>query len=125
MFYSTLINEMLNGQNALAQSTAETTVAPTTTTGAPKQPGTLEMFLPFIFIFAIFYFLILRPQAKRQKQQQSLITSLKRGDSVVTNSGILGVIDGLTDTVVILEVDEGVKIRVLRTQIAGLQTQPK
>lgn len=84
----------------------------------PKQPGTLEMFLPFVFIFGIFYFLIIRPQVKKQKQHQEFVSGLKKGSEVITTSGILGTIEGLTDQFVTLEIAEGVKIRVLRSQIS-------
>lgn len=87
----------------------------------PAQPSTFEMLMPFIFIFVIFYFLIIRPQSKRLKEQDKFLNELKRGDSVVTSGGMLGVIDGLTDQVVTLEVANGVKIKVLKKQIAGSQ----
>src|SRR5262245_59082008 len=88
---------------------------------AAAQPSAWEMFLPFIFIFVVFYFLIIRPQGRRMKDHDKFILSLKRGDAVVTNSGILGVIDGLTDSVVTLDVGNGVKIKLLRKQVAGTQ----
>jgi preprotein translocase subunit YajC len=88
-----------------------------------QQPSSIEMFLPFIAIFVIFYFLIIRPQSKRLKQQESFISQLKRGDAVITASGILGTIDGLTDQFVTLEVANGVKIKMLRKQISGSQAQ--
>lgn len=84
-------------------------------------PSALETFLPFLVILPIFYFLIIRPQGKRLKDQESFVTNLKRGDAVVTNAGILGTIDGLTDLFVTLEVAPNVKIKVLRKQIAGSQ----
>ena len=86
-----------------------------------QQPSMLEMFLPFGLIFIIFYFLIIRPQGKRLKDHDKFVTGLKRGDEVVTNSGILGTIDGLTDHIVTLEVSSGMKMKVLKKQIAGLQ----
>lgn len=75
--------------------------------------------MPLIIIFGIMYFLILRPQSKRLKTHQSFLEGLKRGDQVVTNGGILGTVDGLTDQFVTLEIDQGVKIRVVRKQIAA------
>ncbi len=83
------------------------------------QPSVIEMFLPFFAIFIIFYFLIIRPQSKKLKKHESYLKEIKRGDEVVTLSGILGKIDGLTDQVVTLEVANGVKIKMLRKQIAG------
>jgi preprotein translocase subunit YajC len=84
-------------------------------------PSTLEMLLPFAAMFAIFYFLIIRPQSKKMKEHDKFVKELKRGDSVVTASGILGTIDGLTDHVVTLEIANGVKIKLLKKQIAGSQ----
>ena len=83
------------------------------------QPNMLEMFLPFVAIFVIFYFLIIRPQSKKLKQHEGFLKEVKRGDEVVTASGILGKVDGLTDHVVTLEIANGVKIKMLRKQIAG------
>ncbi|WP_168196431.1 preprotein translocase subunit YajC [Bdellovibrio sp. NC01] len=84
-------------------------------------PSTFEMFVPFIFIFVIFYFLIIRPQSKRQKEHQKFLTELKRGDEVITASGILGRIEGITDQFVTVEIADGVKVKMLRTQIATTQ----
>ncbi len=110
---------MLLTSLAYAQETAQTVA----TTGAPKQPGALEMMLPFIFIFAIFYFLVIRPQVKRQKSHQKFVSELKKGDEIITASGIFGTIQGLTDRFVTLEVSDGVSIKVLRTQIASTLSQ--
>ncbi|QDK47442.1 preprotein translocase subunit YajC [Bdellovibrio sp. ZAP7] len=79
------------------------------------------MFVPFIFIFVIFYFLIIRPQSKRQKEHQKFLTELKRGDEVITSSGILGRLEGITDQFVTVEIADGVKVKMLRTQIATTQ----
>ncbi|MFZ4403171.1 MAG: preprotein translocase subunit YajC [Pseudobdellovibrionaceae bacterium] len=89
--------------------------------GAPAQPSTLEMLIPFVGIFLVFYFLIIRPQSKKQKEQLSFIQGLQRGDEVITASGILGKIDGLTEQFVTLEVADGVKIKFLRSQISSSQ----
>lgn len=86
-----------------------------------QQPGTLEMLFPFIFIFVIFYFLIIRPQSKRMKTHEQFLTSLKRGDEVITSGGILGTVDGLTDQFVTLEIAQGVKVKMLRKQVAATQ----
>ncbi|MBX2995004.1 MAG: preprotein translocase subunit YajC [Bdellovibrionaceae bacterium] len=80
------------------------------------------MFLPFGFILVIFYFMIIRPQGKRMKEHEKLVSDLKRGDAVITQSGILGTIDGMTDAVVTLEVAPNVKIKMLKKQIAGPQS---
>lgn len=85
------------------------------------QPSPFEMFVPFIFIFVIFYFLIIRPQSKKAKEQQKFISELKRGDEVITASGILGRVDGLSDQFATVEIADGVKIKILRNQIASSQ----
>lgn len=89
--------------------------------GAPQQPSMLEMILPFVFIFGVMYLFVIRPQAKRQKEQMKFISELKRGDEVVLASGIFGRIEGLTEAAVTLEIADGVRIKVLRSQIAGSQ----
>lgn len=89
----------------------------------PGSPSSFDMLFPFVVAFAIIYFLMLRPQSKKMREQDKFLQGLKRGDAVVTQSGILGVIDGMTDTVVTLEVANGVKIKFLRKQIAGSQAQ--
>lgn len=81
------------------------------------QPSMLEVMAPFAVMIAIFYFLIIRPQSKKQKEQSKFLSELKRGDEVVTQSGILGKIDGLTDQFITLDVGGGVKFKMLRSQI--------
>jgi len=84
---------------------------------APGMKQGIAPFIPLIVIFAIFYFLIMRPQQKKAKLHQKFVTDLKRGDMVVTNSGMIGMIKNLSDKIVTLEVDEGVCIKLLRSQI--------
>ena len=91
------------------------------TAAGGAQPSAFEMFVPFIFIFVIFYFLIIRPQGKRQKEHQKFLTELKRGDEVITASGILGRIEGITDQFITLEIADGVKVKMLRNQVATSQ----
>lgn len=76
-------------------------------------------FLPLILIFAVFYLLIMRPQAKKQKELQRMLSELKKGDEVVTSGGIIGRVTGVKDTELVLQVQEGVRIRVLRSAITG------
>ena len=70
-------------------------------------------------MFGIFYFLLIRPQQKRAKEHQDLLRALKKGDRVVTNGGIFGTITGIDDRIAVIEISEKVRIKVLRTQIAG------
>ena len=90
-----------------------------------KKPHFVEQMMPFLFIFLLFYFLMIRPAQKRQKKHQALVNKLKKGDHVITSSGILGVIYGLTDNFVTLEVADNVRIRVLRSQISSLAESEK
>ncbi|MGE0633742.1 MAG: preprotein translocase subunit YajC [Pseudobdellovibrionaceae bacterium] len=92
-----------------------------TPAGAPGQPSSIEMFLPFIFMIGIFYFLVIRPQGKRQKTHAKFLDELKRGDSVITTTGIFGKIEGLAEKVATLEIADGVRIKILKTQIASSQ----
>ena len=82
-------------------------------------PNLMEQMMPFVFIFIIFYFLLIRPQQKRQKQHSEFLTALKKGDSVLTSAGMLGTIEGLTEKFITLEIAQGTRIRILRTQIAS------
>jgi preprotein translocase subunit YajC len=87
--------------------------------GAAPRPSMLEQFAPFILIFGIFYFLVIRPQQRRSTTHRGFLDKLKRGDSVLTTGGILGTIEGLTEQFVILQIADGVKVRVLKNQIAS------
>lgn len=79
-------------------------------------------FLPFVLIFVLFYFLILRPQRKQGKKRDEMLKSLKRGDDVVTSGGIYGKILNISeDNIVTLEIAKAVSIRISRSGIAGSQ----
>ncbi|MDE0152193.1 MAG: preprotein translocase subunit YajC [Bdellovibrionales bacterium] len=107
-------------------ATANTTAPASSPKEAPQQkPSIIEQFMPFIFIMLILYFLFIRPAQKRARKHMEFTTGLKRGQSVLTSGGLLGTIDGLTEQYVILEVSEGVKIRVLRSHISSSETQQK
>ncbi len=84
------------------------------------QQGAFGAFIPIILMFAIFYFLLIRPQQKKQKEHRQMLASLKRGDMVVTQGGLQGKITNLNDTVVTLEIAEKIKVKVLRGYIAAL-----
>lgn len=76
-------------------------------------------FVPLILIFVIFYFLLLRPQQKKAKEQREFLGQLKAGDMIITTGGLHGKITALTDTVVTLEIADKVRVKVSRNQIAG------
>jgi preprotein translocase subunit YajC len=90
---------------------------------AAKQPSMLESLFPILFIFLVFYFLIIRPQSKQRKLHAEMIQNLKVGDEVITAGGILGKIKGLTDKFVTLEVDDGVSLKILRSQVLSQAKQ--
>jgi preprotein translocase subunit YajC len=73
-------------------------------------------------LFAIMYFVLIRPQQKQMKEQQALLASLKKGDDVVTQGGLLGKVFSVADKVVTLEVASGVKLRVLKSSIQAKVT---
>jgi preprotein translocase subunit YajC len=75
-------------------------------------------------IFAVFYFLMIRPQQKRQKQQRELLGNLKKGDWVFAAGGLMGRISGLTDSEVTLEVAQNVRVKVVRSSISGVSPRP-
>lgn len=85
--------------------------------------GGLTLFAPMILVFLIFYFLLIRPQTKQQKQHQQLLTTLKRGDEVVTAAGIHGTITSVTDTTVGVEIAENVRVRMEKKQVAQVKTK--
>ena len=81
-------------------------------------PGPLMTIFPFILIFAIMYFMVIRPQQKKAKDHQELLSKLKKNDEVMTSGGIYGKVVDLKENVVTLEVAPNVRIRVHRPQIA-------
>jgi len=85
------------------------------------QPELLSTLLPFLFMGVIFYFMLIRPQQKKQKQHQQLLASLKSGDKVVTNGGIHGLISNVKDSTILLRVAENVKIEIDKSAIAGIE----
>lgn len=78
---------------------------------------------PLIIVMAIFYFILIRPQLKRQKQHGSMLASLQKGDKVITSGGIHGVVVGLKDDVVVLKVAENTKIEVSKTAIGAVKSK--
>ncbi len=87
---------------------------------APPQPGLADMLMPLLFMFAIFYFLLIRPQQKKQKEHQKLIGSVKSGDRIVTNAGIHGLVTNVKDATVLVKVADNVKIEFDKGAIASV-----
>ncbi len=82
--------------------------------------GIGSFFVPLIFIFIIMYFVMIRPQKKRQEQQQKLIGNLKTGDRVVTSAGIHGLISNVKETTVLVKVADNVKIEIDKSAITNV-----
>jgi preprotein translocase subunit YajC len=82
-------------------------------------PGATTNILFIVALFAIMYFVMIRPQQKQMKEQQTLLSALKKGDDVVTSSGILGKVWMVADKTVTLEVSSGVRLRILKSSIQG------
>jgi len=89
----------------------------------PGGASFLVQFAPFILIFVIIYFLIMRPQQKKQKQHQEMLRALQKGDRVVLQAGIYGTVTALDEKTVTLQVDERVRIKVGRWAVAEKVTE--
>ena len=90
-------------------------------TGAQPQPSMIMQFLPFVGILAVFYFLIIRPQQQRQKKHTEMLEAMKKGDTIVTQGGIIGKIDKMGDDELTIDAGQGVKLRVLRSMIVDVR----
>ena len=94
---------------------------------APGPPGVGQLLAsPIVMmgvIFAIIYFLIMRPQQKKQREHQDLLRNLKKGDRVVTMSGIYGTIASLDEKIISLQVDGKVRIKISRQSVSGLSDE--
>ncbi len=90
-----------------------------------QQPSLLVQLIPFVLIFAVFYFLLILPARRRQKKHDEMLGQLKAGDRVVTSGGIFGTVAGVDDQKVLLKIADGVKIDVARSAISGLQEPPQ
>lgn len=86
----------------------------------------LQSIAPILFlvlIFAAMYFFMIKPQRKRQKEQQELVQELRRGDKVVTSGGIYGQIENLSQDTVVLRIESGATMKVARASVIGKQTR--
>lgn len=85
--------------------------------------GGILSLVPFLLIFVIFYFLLIRPQQQKQKQQQTLLDAIKKGDKVITTSGIWGTVTNLGKDTVTLQIADNTKIKMQRENISRLRTE--
>lgn len=93
--------------------------------GAPTEGGgnPIVSLLPFALMFAVLYFLILRPQIKKQKAQQKLVDELEKGDLIVTSGGIHGVITNLKDDVITVKIAENVRVELSRAAVSRVKNK--
>ncbi|OGI61017.1 MAG: preprotein translocase subunit YajC [Candidatus Muproteobacteria bacterium RIFCSPHIGHO2_01_FULL_61_200] len=91
--------------------------APAAPAGAPAQGSPFMTLIMLGVLFAAFYFILIRPQAKRAKEHKALIAALAKGDEVVTGGGVLGKVTNLSDVYVTVEIADGVEIKVQRQAV--------
>ena len=84
--------------------------------------GILTSVVPFIALIAIFYFFLIRPQNKKQKETEKMLSALKKGDKVVTIGGIHGVISSVKEKTVIVKIDDNCKVEFNRSAISGVES---
>lgn len=87
--------------------------------GAEGGLGGLGALIPFVLIFVVFYFLLIRPQRQKEQEHKKMLDALKREDKVVTNGGIYGTIVDIKDRKIVLEVAKGVRIEILKGAIGN------
>ncbi len=87
---------------------------------AAASPNPLGMMLPFIVMIAIIYFLIIRPQNKRQKEHQKMVEALVKGDRILTNGGLYGTVKDIKEDIVIVKIAEGANVELARSAISAV-----
>lgn len=85
--------------------------------------ATLFQFLPFVAIIVLFYFMLIRPQQKRAKQHQAMVQAIKRGDTVVMSNGMVGKVTRVEDAEAMVEISQGVNVRVIKSMISEVRTR--
>jgi preprotein translocase subunit YajC len=94
-------------------------------TGIFDNQGALLQFLPLVLIFVVFYFLLIRPQQRKAKDQKTMLDALRRGDRVVTGGGIIGTVARVENPEeVTVDIADGVRVRVLRSTITSVLAKP-
>ena len=87
-----------------------------------QQGGLVGMMLPLAMFAAIFYFMIIRPQKKKQKAHEEMLASISRGSTIITAGGFFGIVREILDDSYIIELDEGVKARILKSSVSMKKT---
>ncbi len=87
---------------------------------ATQQPGLLEALFPFVILFIVFYFLLIRPQQKRAKEHKAMVEAVSKGDEVVTQGGLYGKVTEVSEEYVQVELADNVEVKVQRAAIASM-----
>jgi preprotein translocase subunit YajC len=88
--------------------------------GGQGGPSLLVSFVPILLIFVIFYLLLILPQQKKQKQHQSMLNALRKGDRIVTTGGMYGTVADVKDNLIVLKISEEVKIELVKSAVAAV-----
>lgn len=88
--------------------------------GGGQQAGTLELILPLLLMFAIFYFLLIRPQQKKAKEHKKMVEALKKGDEIITSGGILAKVTDVDETFLTCKISENVEIKVQSQAVSAV-----
>ena len=83
--------------------------------------GLLVQFAPLLFIFVIYYFLLIRPQSRREKEHRDMITAVKRNDTAVTSGGLIGKVTKVEDNEIELEIAAGTRVRVVKSMLSEVR----
>ena len=98
-------------------------ISPAYAQGAGGMDGMAAQILPIVLIIGVFYFLIIRPQQKKQKDHQEMVGSMKKGDRVVTAGGIHGVLIGTKNNIAVIKISENTKIEINRSAISSVESK--
>ena len=88
--------------------------------GAEGQAGTLELILPLVLMFGIFYFLLIRPQQKKAKEHKNMVGAIGKGDEIITNGGLLAKITEVEDNFLTCQISENVEVKIQRHAVASV-----
>jgi len=89
-------------------------------TGGTGGGGGYGAFIPLVLMFAIFYFLLIRPQQKKAKMHKQMLASVRKGDKIVSSGGLHGVVTGISEDVVTMEIAPKVRVKISRGSVAGV-----
>lgn len=101
-------------------------ISPAFAQAADQTANTFVQFVPLLLIFVVFYFLLIRPQQKKMKEHKAMLEAVRRGDRIVTNGGIIGLVTKVDDRELTLEIADNVRVKVMRDMIASVvsKTEP-